>query len=257
MVDVHSNIVFDVDDGAKTIEDSVEMLKEAQKVGFTDVILTPHYMEDYYEVETISILEKIESIKEQLRKEGVNIQIYPGNEIYITSDILTLMDTKKASTLNQTRYVLFELPMNTECVNLTEVVYQILSAGKIPVIAHPERYGWVQKDPNKLIPLIEDGVLLQANYGSVLGQYGKTCKETVKILLEHQMVHLLGTDVHIPKHIYLKIEEATHEIQKWIGEEAYTMLSTINPQKILQDEAIDIPSPMSYKEKWFTKFFSK
>lgn len=257
MVDVHSHIVFGVDDGAKTIEDSIEMLKEAQKAGFTDVILTPHYIEGCYEVEMTTILEKIERIKEQLEKEKIPIQIYVGNEMYITSDIMTLMDTKKASTLNQTRYVLFELPMNTECVNLTEVVYQILSAGKIPIMAHPERYSWVQKDPNKLIPLIEDGVLLQANYGSVLGQYGKTCKETVKILLEHQMIHLLGSDVHRPNHIYLKIEEAMHIIQKWIGEEAYTYLSTVNAQKVLQDEVIDIPNPLTYKEKWFTKFFSK
>ncbi|MFR2535237.1 MAG: tyrosine-protein phosphatase [Clostridia bacterium] len=257
MVDTHSHIVYNVDDGAKTIQDSVQMLKEAQKAGFTDVILTPHYMETYYEVETEQIQENIREIQAELERQEIAINLYQGNEIYVTSDMNTLIETKKATTLNQTRYLLFELPMNTECLNLTEVVYQILSVGKIPIIAHPERYEWVQKDPNRLIPFIEDGVLFQSNYGSVLGQYGKKCKDTIKIALQHQMIHFLGSDVHRANHIYLKIEEATEEIQKWIGKEAFVELSTSNPMCIIKDEPIDIKKALIYKETWFTKFFNK
>lgn len=257
MIDVHSHIVFDVDDGARTIEDTIQMLKEAKNAGFTGVILTPHYMETYYEVETEEIQEKIQYIKDELQKRNIDIDIYHGNEIYVTSDINGLIEQKQATTLNQTRYLLFELPMNTETLNLTEVVYEILESRKIPVIAHPERYDWVQKDPNRLLPLIEDGVLFQSNYGSIIGQYGKTCKETVKKLLEHNMIHFLGSDVHRPNHIYLKIEEASEKIIQWIGEERYIELSKENPKKIIQDEDIEIRTPIEIKENWFSKIFSK
>mgnify|MGYP003301688610 CR=1 FL=1 len=255
MIDIHSHIVFEVDDGSKSIEQSIEMLQEASNAGFKKVILTPHYIEEYYEIEKDEIAEKIENLKEQLENINCNIEILQGNEIYITNDINELLENKQAVALNDKKYVLFELPLNAEAMNLNEVVYQILEKGRIPVLAHPERYPFVQKDPNVLLELIEDGVLMQSNYGSIIGQYGKQSKNTLKKMLEHNMVHLLGSDSHRPQTIYLKINEAIEEIEKIIGKENLENLTTNNPQLVIEGKEIDLPRPMPIKSTIFSKLF--
>lgn len=253
MIDVHAHIIFGVDDGAKTIEQSIEMLQEAKQVGFDKIIVTPHYMEEYYEADKELVRERLGQIQEQTA--GL-ITLYQGNEIYITNHINSLLDEEKASTLNDSRYVLFELPINAEPLNITEVVYQILEEGRIPVLAHPERYPYIQKDPNKLIPLIEDGVLMQCNYGSIIGIYGKEPKETIKKLLEHHMVHFLGSDVHRPNTIYSKIQQAIEEINKIIGEEEQNLLTTVHPEAIIENRKIeDIENPVPIRKKSFFKLF--
>ena len=118
-------------------------------------------------------------------------------------------------------------------------------------MAHPERYPEVQKDPNMLIPLINEGIILQSNYGSIVGQYGKEAKNTIKKMLNSNMVHLLGSDVHRPGTIYWIIEEAKNKIAKIVGEAKLEELTTINPGKILKNEVMDIDEPIKVKKGWF------
>ena len=112
MIDVHSHIVYGVDDGSKTIEDTIHMIKEAKKVGFTDIICTPHYMEDYYEVPCEEISSKISQIRDLA--EGINIKIHQGNEIYANENIIEYIKSGQATSLNGSRYVLIEFPMQTK-----------------------------------------------------------------------------------------------------------------------------------------------
>ena len=247
MIDVHSHIVFEVDDGAKSIEQSLEILQEAKEAGFTDIILTPHYIEGYYDNDAEIINNKIAKL--QSLQNDVNL--HSGNEIYITENIMELISQKKAQTLAGSRYVLFELPLNAEALNLNRVVYSILGERKIPVLAHPERYPEVQKDPNMLIPLINEGIILQSNYGSIVGQYGKEAKNTIKKMLNSNMVHLLGSDVHRPGTICWNIEEAKNKIAKIVGEAKLEELTTINPGRILKNEVMDIDEPIKVKKGWF------
>ena len=137
MIDIHSHLVYDVDDGARTLEDTLYMLKEAEKAGFTDIILTPHYMENYYEVPSSEISDKIENIKKNAQ--NIKIKLHQGNEIYATENIVELLNSNIAMSLNNSRYVLFELPMKNMPMNLEQIFYLLLQAGKLPVIAHPER----------------------------------------------------------------------------------------------------------------------
>lgn len=173
MIDFHSHIVYEVDDGSSSIEDSINLLREAKNAGFNSIILTPHYMENYYEYPMDEIQSRIEKLKLKCEEENLNINLYQANEIYITNHIIELLKNKVASSICQSRYVLIELPMNEEPSNLLEVIYSLLENKKVPIIAHPERYNYIQKNPNRLLELQEMGVLFQCNYGSIIGQYGK------------------------------------------------------------------------------------
>ena len=256
MIDFHSHIVYDVDDGSETIENSIEILKAAERAGFDTIILTPHYMQDYYEISKNEIAYKINKLQEKCREENININLCQANEIYITNHIVELIKEYKASSINNGRYVLFELPMNEEPYNLLEVIFMLLENNKIPIIAHPERYSYVQKDPNKLIELIDAGVLFQMNYGSILGLYGKQIQKTSKLLLENNFIHFLGSDVHKTGNMYKKIEEIKKELQKILPQEKILDLTRRNAQKVINDEIIEIEKPYKIKTGFFEKIFS-
>ncbi len=256
MIDFHSHIVYDVDDGSETIEQSIEILKKAEKAGFTKVILTPHYMEDYYEFPASEIEEKIQLLRQKCQEEQINIELYQANEIYITNHMIDFIENNEATTINNSRYVLFELPMNEEPPNLLEVIYQLVENHKVPIIAHPERYAYIQKAPNRLLELIEHGVLFQTNYGSIIGQYGKEIQKTAKLLIEHNFIHFLGSDVHHEGYIYEKMPEIREQLRKIIDNEKIEELTTENAEKVLQNEEIEVEMPEKIKQGFFKKIFS-
>ena len=257
MIDFHSHIVFGVDDGSESIENSINILKEAEKAGFDRIILTPHYMEDYYEVPKDEIHSKIEKLNEACKNENINIKLYQGNEIYITNHIKEYLSNNIACSLNDSRYVLFETPMNIEPQNLLEVIYKLKEMGKVPVLAHPERYSYIQKDPNRLLELIDEGVLLQSNYGSIAGQYGENAVETAKKLIKNNFIHFLGSDVHKEGHIYRKMDEILNTLSKWTSSEKIEEITLINIEKVINDEEIEIEMPTPIKEGFFSKIFHK
>ncbi|MCI9016942.1 MAG: hypothetical protein HFJ53_07260 [Clostridia bacterium] len=250
MVDIHSHIIPKIDDGSKNIEETYTLLQEANKVGFTDIISTSHYIEGVYDTNVETRLIWIEKINQIMQENNIKLKIHPGTEIYIIPYILELLKQNKVLTLGNSRYVLFELPMNNNIKCLSEIMIKLLQENYIPIIAHPERYFYIQKDPNLLIPLIERGVMFQANYGSIIGYYGKEVKNTIKKLLSSNMIHFLASDVHKNNTIYTQMEEIKFELEKIIGKEKVNELSTLNPKSILENNNIDIQKPLKVK-KWF------
>lgn len=247
MIDVHCHLVYGVDDGSKNIGESIQMLKEAKEAGFTDIILTPHYSY-YFHVPADKISARIEEIKKASRDIGINL--YQGNEIYINSTLVDDLNNKRSMTLNNSKYVLFEVPTRNSPHNIDEAVDSILNDGKIPILAHPERYDFVQSNPNWLLDYIKKGVLFQSNYASIIGRYGESAKDTVKKLLTHNMVHFLGSDNHNPNAIYVEMPKILKKLEKLIGKEYLDLLSVKNPSKILSDENIEIDEPKEIKKTW-------
>ena len=255
MIDFHSHIVFGVDDGARNIDESVKMIIEAEKAGFTDIIFTPHYMEGYYEVSKDEISKRIELLKNEINNNNLQINLHQGNEVYITNNMGSLISEKRISTANGSKYVLFETPMRDEPINLLQVVYQILEEKKVPIIAHPERYLYIQDNPNLVYELIQDsGVLFQSNYGSLVGIYGKSAQRTLSLLLKHNMIHFMGSDVHRPNSIYPIIDDAIMQLKKIIPDYKISELTYGNALKVLNNENIEIEEPSAVQKNIFGKF---
>lgn len=200
----------------------------------------------------------INAVYQKLQEENFNIKLYLGNEIYLSENIIQLLEEGKASTINDTSYVLFEMPMNTEPMNLYHVVYEMTQCKLIPILAHPERYTFVQQDPELIYDLIEKGVLMQSNYASIIGYYGPKAQIIVKKLLENNMVHFLGTDVHRQNTIYPKIPQILKELAEIIGKDKLRELTTTNPKLVLQNKRIDLVEPnmieLTLKEKIMMKW---
>ena len=243
MIDFHSHIIPGIDDGAKSVEDTFNLIKEAQEAGFDEIISTSHYMERYYEADEEERNIWISSIQKALKQQDINIKLHLGSEIYLSDNIINLIKEHKASTIAGTNYVLFEMPLNAKPLNLYDMVYEMQEHKLRPILAHPERYSFVKTDPDLIYDLIEAGVLMQANYASVLGGYGTRSEIIVRKLLECDMIHFLGSDVHKVDSIYPQVQEAIAEIRKIVGEEKLHELTTINAKNVLENKSIDIDTP--------------
>lgn len=258
MIDIHSHILPNIDDGARSIEETFNLIKEAQKVGFEAIVSTSHYMENYYETDVPEREVWVKAICENLQAKNIDTNLYLGNEIYFSDNVINLLEQRKASTINDTSYILFELPLNAEPMNLYDIVYEMLQYKLVPILAHPERYSYVQKDPDLIYDLIEKGVLMQCNYGSIIGQYGEKAKIIVRKFFENNMVHFLGSDVHRPNTIYPKIPQILREVESIIGTEKLEELTTKNAKLVLNNKKIEIEEPtelkLTLKEKVIINF---
>lgn len=234
MIDFHSHILPNIDDGSFSTEETIEMLEEARKVGFTKIISTSHYIEEFYEFNE----EYRTNLINNLKIETPDIELFLGSEIYITDKLIKLLEEKQASTINNSRYVLFELPMHAKSAYTKEIIYRLIEKNYIPIIAHPERYSYVQENSEYVKELHDMGALFQANYGSIIGMYGKKAEKTVKRLLKDNQIHFLGSDVHRSNQIYPKIPKIMKKLNKVISAEKIEELTTINPQKVLENAEI-------------------
>ena len=253
MIDFHTHIIPNIDDGSRSIEETFNLIQEAKEVGFDGIILTSHYIENYYETDVPERDIWVKAISDNLKQKGIDTNLYLANEIYLSDNMMKLLIEGKASTINNSSYVLFEMPLNAEPMNLYDVIYSLQENKLIPVLAHPERYSFVQKEPELITDLIQKGVLMQANYGSILGQYGEKAQIIVKKFFESNMIHFLGSDVHRQKTIYKRIPEALRQIEEIVGEQKLNELTTINPELALNNKKIEIEEPydvsLSLKEK--------
>lgn len=254
MIDIHTHILPNIDDGSRNIEETFNLIKEAQEAGFDKVVLTSHYMEGYYETDSKEREVWLNAIYQNLGAKNINVSLYLGNEIYMSDSIIKLLEDGKASTINETSYVLFELPLNAEPLNLYDIIYQMQQCKVVPILAHPERYEFVKSDPVLIYDLIKKGVLMQANYGSIIGQYGEKTKIMVTKLLENNMIHMLGSDVHRQKTIYSKIPQCLEKIEKIVGKEKLEILTNTNPNLVLNNKRIDIDEPLEIQYTFKDKF---
>ena len=234
MIDFHSHILPQTDDGSISLEETINILKEAKQVGFTKIISTSHYLEGYYE----SNQKERNELLEKIKQENVEVELYLGSEIYISENMIEFLKDKKASSINNSRYVLFELPMGNETVLAKEMIYRLIENDYVPIIAHPERYSYVQDNPEYVNELLDMGAMFQSNYGSIIGLYGKKAEKTVKKLLKENLIQFLGSDVHREEHVYVLMPKILKKLKKIISSEKLEELTETNPQKVLNNEEI-------------------
>lgn len=237
MIDFHAHILPNIDDGSASMEESINLIKEAEQAGFTGIISTSHYLQNYYESDEEERRRILAELAEQVKMADAEAEIpklYLGSEIYISTDIVELLEEGKASTINGTNYVLFELPMNSKPLFAKEVVYKLIENGYKPIIAHPERYSYVKEDIEFVRELKSMGALFQSNYGSVIGMYGGSAKKTLKKLLKEDLISFLGSDVHAVGQIYPKVPKILRKLEKWISPEKLQELTTLNAEKVLE-----------------------
>ena len=230
MIDLHLHILPGIDDGSSSLEESVRMAKRLSELGFKGAFCTSHYIADSPQAADNQTKNRLrEKLQAELDKAGIKLKLLPGNEIYIDPKMVDFLTTKKATCLGgdfnarkKNQHVLFELPFYAEVSYLRDIIFELKAKDLVPVLAHPERYLFVQKKKEVIFEIVKLGVKLQSNYGSIVGQYGGKAKKIMKFLLKNCLVSYLGTDIHRAEgSLFLKFEKAEKKIIKLIGETEY------------------------------------
>ena len=236
MIDIHTHILPGVDDGAENFYESIEIVKYLARQGVTDIIATPHYVnETEYTSERAENLRLFDALKRELAAAGVKTRIFLGNEIYIDPEILELIKTEKISSLAESKYLLVELPLSGNFPNYEDYFNDLILRGYKVILAHPERYETVQKNYEIIKDLREKGVLFQSNFGSILGKYGREAKKTVKKLAKDKLIFTFGSDTHrASRRDYITL--ARKKLLKYYSERELNYILTTNPGKILENK---------------------
>lgn len=201
-VDVHSHFIPGIDDGAKTIEDSLNLLAEFEAMGYKKVITTPHVMSDYYRNTPEIILKGLADVRKAKTERGLKIEIDAAAEYNLDADFEPQIDAGTLLTFGD-NYVLFELPFLAEPPMTNDIIWKLQTKGYKPVLAHVERYPFWHDQWDRITALKDRGVFIQLNINSLTGHYGPEVKRVGEKLIDNNMVDLLGSDCHNLNHVGL------------------------------------------------------
>lgn len=203
IIDIHSHLLPGLDDGVQSFEEAEAIIVQFQKLGYQKLITTPHVMSDLYRNTTDGILAKLSELNYWLASKNIVVEIQAAAEYYLDEELLKRIDSNSPLLTFGKNYLLFETNFMTEPLNLKEFVFLATTKGYKPVLAHPERYLYLQSDFSKAEDLLNRGVLFQLNISSISGYYSKAAQSIAQKLIDKKWVHLIGSDCHNVHHIHL------------------------------------------------------
>lgn len=243
MIDIHSHIVFDVDDGPRNLADSRALLEESYRQGVRTIISTSHRRKGMFETPENKIAEYFKLVQEIAKEISDDLTVLYGAEIYYTSDVLDKLEKKIIPSLADTRYALIEFSMTTPYKEIHTALSNVLRLGITPVVAHIERYHCLENDEKKVRDLIDMGCYMQINSSSVLkpklfGDKYKFMKKRARFFLEKDLVHFVASDMHNLDDRPPYMQEAYQIISKKYGVAYAEQLFRKNQEILLRNEYI-------------------
>ena len=193
--DIHSHLIPGIDDGSKTMDESIEMIEMFMALGYTKLITTPHIMSHRYPNTRAILEEGLAALKKELQARDLKIEIEVASEYYLDETVMELVEQRDIMTFGK-NYMLFEMSYVQPLHHLEEMIFEIKVAGYTPVLAHPERYLYMHEDFSKYERLKEKGVLFQVNIPSLGGYYSKPVQKVAKRIAEAGMIDFVGSDAH-------------------------------------------------------------
>jgi protein-tyrosine phosphatase len=254
MIDLHSHILYGLDDGAKTIEDTLAMARQAVADGISVIVATPHHHDGAYDNPPDVIEQRIQEVAEALGENQIPLSVLPGMEIHAYGEIVGDLKEGKLVTYNhQNHYILLELPHDHVPRYIEQLIFDLQVAGIVPVIAHPERNRQISEHPNLLYGLIKQGALSQLTAASVAGKFGKKLQKTCFELIDHNLCHVIATDAHNTGSRGFILSQAYEEMKQRLGQE-YVLLFHEHARYLIQGREVLAEPPEKFKKKIFGIF---
>ncbi len=199
--DMHSHLIPGIDDGAKDMEDSLQLIRGLIDLGYRKLITTPHILVDYYPNTPTTIGNGYDAVQMELKRLGITVEFRAAAEYLLDDHFITLLESGQPLLTLKDKMVLIELSFAVPAINLKEILFQAQLKGYQPVLAHPERYLYFGANKGWYEQLKDAGCLFQLNLLSIKGYYGKGSLELAQYLIKKKYVDLLGTDLHHQKHL--------------------------------------------------------
>lgn len=251
----------EIDDGARTVEEAVEMARIAAEDGIEYMVSTPHMFNGLSgNPEPSEILDRVAALNEAIN-DPKGLKILPGNEVHVSHDIADHARNNRVMKINQRNYMLVEFPQFVVPVGADELFYKLLIQGVRPILVHPERNGQIQATPSMVGRFVERGVYVQVTAMSVTGEFGPAAKLTADALLRHNCVHFLATDTHRTKSRPPILSKGRDAAAQVIGPERATALVEANPRAVIDGEPLHVAPPIPFggagrpKKTFFSRLF--
>ena len=250
MVDIHSHILSGLDDGARTLDDSIEMLRMAADSGTTDIVATPHANSEFtFDPDLIG--QKIAELQEAA---GPLPRIHRGCDFHLTlENIQDALANPDKYAINHLCYLLVEfsdllIPRTTQ-----EIFDRLLGAGLTPIVTHPERNALLHTRLDQLQSWVENGALVQVTAGSLLGNFGRAAKSVATDLMNRNLVHFIASDAHDIRHRTTVLRDAYQYVEKIWNPSLAKVLFITAPAAVIAGEEIVLldPEPARRKKKWY------
>ena len=249
MIDIHCHILPEVDDGSRSLNESIEMAMIAKEQGIKKIVNTSHYHPDFRYKKGEELLKELNDFNNVLKENMIDIEVLIGNEIYYTKDLIKQIDKLDFYTLNNSRYILIEFAPTNFPSDLCNIVYELKEKNYIPVFAHVERYREVQENPDLIYEAIKAGAIIQVNSNSILGKSGKTIEQVCDTLIKRNMVHVVGSDAHRSKRRTPIFLDAYKYVSDKYSKDYADNIFIKNNNAIVNDEDIIVPTPYEFEPK--------
>jgi len=266
MIDLHCHILPGIDDGSPDLETSLEMARKAVDDGIRVIACTPHIYPGLYENSAKGIREGVVALQGALDEAGIDLELSFGADTHLTPDLVAGLKNGRIPSLGGTRYFLLEPPHHVAPPHFEEFVFNVLTAGYVPVITHPERLTWVEEHYDVFVRLAHGGAWMQLTSGSLTGRFGERTRYWAERFLDDGIVHILATDSHSVDRRPPLLAEGRDAAALRLGEQEAVNLVETRPRGILDDlepaampavprELGDYPSAVKSGGGFFSRWF--
>jgi tyrosine-protein phosphatase YwqE len=226
-VDLHSHLIPGIDDGSKTLEESLTLIRRMVDMGYEKLIMTPHVMSDAYRNTPETILAGLEKLKKAVADAGITVELEASAEYYLDEGFLNILEQKQVLPIAG-KYLLFETSYLARPNNLLDLIYAIKVHGYIPILAHPERYRYIKEMEREYRELKELDVLFQIDTTSLGGHYGKDAQKKALFLMRKGWIDFVGSDTHRMKHLE-DLERVMRDRKLW---DKLTRINTLRNEEL-------------------------
>jgi protein-tyrosine phosphatase len=244
MIDCHCHMLPGCDDGAKDLQQALNMATIAVESGVSDVLLTPHHNDGLYFNARDDIIGSVARFQQALNQATIPLKVHPGSECHVMPELPGQLESGIACTYaNQQRAILLELPKNALPTGAEAIIEQVAYLGIQPIIAHPERNTILRKEPERIRDWYERGWKFQLTNQSVSGEFGEDIQTTCYDWLAQGWVQFIASDAHRSKGRSPDMRKGVDQLSKWFGKEAAQLLAKDNPGRLIRGESIqDLPA---------------
>lgn len=259
MIDIHSHILPNLDDGARNLDESLEMARIAVRDGITQMVATPHMYNGLSpNPQPGQVAARVASLQSEV---GDALTLLPGNEVHITHDLVDKLESGRVTPLNRKNYMLVELPSMNVPEGVEAVFYSLQIHGVTPILVHPERNQQIQARPSLVARFIDRGVRIQVTAMSITGEFGRGARACVETLLRHNCVHFIATDTHRASRRPPILSSGRDAAAGIVGHEAAQRMVLDFPRAVVDGLPFDPGPPVPFDEPldrpWLSRLFHR
>ncbi len=255
MIEIHTHILPNMDDGPGSLEDSLALIKGMMEHGVKSAIATPHHLNEYYVNSYSDVVKSVNMLREEVEKEGLNFKIYPGQEVRLRDDIIERVEMYDIKGLNGSKYILIEFPAHSVPLYAGDILSELRVEGFIPILVHPERISPIQEDIRILQDFINMGCLAQVTASSVISS-NKNLKMVSRKMIEERLISFISSGNHDLIRRTGDINLALSKIENLYGSSLVNYYLK-NAEKVVKNETVVLRDKKTSKKSFFGRIFRR